>query len=380
MPDDPAQESKEIMGVFYNSEDPRLLYGNIAFYRSTPGSGEVPAHKQSAPFVIAEILSPERVVVLGSAEGLIQDIRRLIREVRRQIDELNETLRPFAKGEAVQGERVRILSVPDGEWEHTTYVEAKRKIADGLILIATQARNLFNMFGHLRGKISLRDYQGKKTGNIQLMYLFNYFVHNRYFFMDGEYVFDLFPDRPRREAPISQTFMGYSFNWIEFINLVEAATEEIKIKHFTGMLRSGLRKLSPSMPHDRVVLLVQNLYSFTLLFRNSNPGQVYGNALNQLLSDQISQRADEIIRNAKEGDSVTMTSLFHSPTISIHEDLSQKKFNIHVDFKSTFTDQDGHVLHKDRDFIPVKGEVEYEQLLSQIERAFGDRPLLGFRP
>ena len=145
-------EPKEIMRVLYNDKNPQILYGHITFYKPNPVTGEMSAYKDSAPFVISETLGAGDSVVLGSAEVLLQDVRRLLDHLRIQIDELNDALNPSTTENAVQGEKTLLLQVPDGDWEQQTYANAKRRIADTLILISTQARNLFHLFPRLNRK------------------------------------------------------------------------------------------------------------------------------------------------------------------------------------------------------------------------------------
>ena len=113
------------------------------------------AYKDSAPFVISETLGTGDSVVLGSADALLQDVRRLLDHLRIQIDELNDALKPSTTESAVQGEKTLLLQVPEGDWEQQTYANAKRRIADTLILILIQARNLFHSFPRLDRKARL---------------------------------------------------------------------------------------------------------------------------------------------------------------------------------------------------------------------------------
>ena len=172
MGNDAKQQPKEIMRVLYNIETPQVVYGHIAFYRplpekeegQPPEKEEVRLYKESSPFVIAETFGSGEIVVLGSAEALVRDVQRLLERVRGQINELNAELMPTTTEEAVQGERTILLTVPKGDREQQLYAEAKKRIADTLILISTQARNLFDMFPRLDHKISVLDYDGRSAG------------------------------------------------------------------------------------------------------------------------------------------------------------------------------------------------------------------------
>ena len=179
----------------------------------------------------------------GSVDYLIRDIRRLLRSVYAQIDQNNAALSHLAPTHVAQGERAVLHHLPDGNQERRTYFEFTRRVAGTLILISTQARNLFQLFPRLDREIDLFDHNGNRTGGIALTSLFSHFVHNQYLFLNGEYVSDLFPANPRPGAPISRTFMGYRFNWIEYVQSIESAIRDVKLKDLTGLLRGRLKRL-----------------------------------------------------------------------------------------------------------------------------------------
>ncbi len=375
-----APEPKEIMRVLYNNENPQILYGHIAFYKPSPETGEMLAHKESAPFVISETIGAGDSVVLGSAEVLLQDVRRLLDHLRTQIDELHDALKPSTTESAVQGEKTLLLQVPDGDWEQQTYTNAKRRIADTLILISTQSRNLFHLFPRLNRKVTVLDYDGKPTGKIKITELFNQFVHNRYFYIDGEHVSDLFSANPRDTAPISKTFMGYKFNWIEFIYAIEAATREVKMHDLIGLLGRGLKNLSPEMPHADVIHLIQNLHSFSDMFSTREPGEVYGSILTALFSRETEKHLHAIETSVNTEERIDIRTMFHSPRIGIHPELSKKQFRVQVKCRFILMGDDGRLLHEDQDFRDLESDVKYTVLLSRLRRKFGNTPLLDFRP
>ena len=82
---------REILGVLYNRSG-SFLYGCILFFKYHPGGQTAKPHNRSAVFTVAEILGPDDVVVHGSVDYLIQDIRRLLRSVYEQINANNAAL------------------------------------------------------------------------------------------------------------------------------------------------------------------------------------------------------------------------------------------------------------------------------------------------
>ena len=68
--------------------------------------------------------------------------------------------------------------MPDRNQELRTFPEFTRRLADTLILLSTQARNLFEVFPRLKSEIPLSGNDGNRTDDIALTDLFNHFMHN----------------------------------------------------------------------------------------------------------------------------------------------------------------------------------------------------------
>ena len=119
--------------------------------------------------------------------------------------------------------------------------------------------------------------------------------------------------------------MGYRFNWIEYVQSVESAIREVKLTDLTGLLRGRLKRLSLKSPYADIVFLVQNLYSFSMLFR-AMPADVrpYGSMLDLLFAEESKTRLESI--KGSLGDRVHLTVAYQAPSIRIHEDLSERKF------------------------------------------------------
>ena len=368
---------EDVLAVVYQPSG-SLLYGAILFFKHRPGSGPVTAYERSAPFVVSETLAPGEVVVYGSVSYLIGDIRRLIKEVFARVEQFNTAMGP-APASVAQGERARLLSLPESAPERRRYFEFTRSLAGTLILLSAQARNLFDLFPRLDRRIPLSDVDGERTGDIKLSNLFVHFVHNQYLYLNGEHVSDLFPANPRPGAPISRAFMGYRFNWVEYVEAIDLAIQDVKLKDVTGLLRGRLQKLSLESPYSDIVFLTQNLESFSRLFGGKVPDERYRFMLSLLFDDELNARLHGLKPEPKGGEQVQLTTNFYTPSIKIHERLSEKKFKVYVRYRWTFLDRNGQPLHEDEDFRTLTKEVGYEQLLTHVVRAFGDDPLLGFR-
>lgn len=324
---------------------------------------------------------PDKVIVYGSVAYLIQDIRRLLRNVQDQIDENNATPSNLIPTQVVQAEKAVLHSVPDGRLDRRMQFEFARRLVGTLILISTQAGNLLQLFPRLDREIGLFDRNRNQTDTIALGQLFIHFVHSRSLVFDGEHVSDLFPAQPRRGASISRTCMGYRFNWIEYVQSIESVIREVKLKDLTGLLRGRLKELSLQSPYSDIVFLVQNLHSFSRLFE-AKPmgGQRYRAMLDLLFKEESKACLDSLMREPGVGSRVHVTVAYNSPHIAIHEDLSERKFKVRVRSKWSLHDRNGCLIYEDRDFRKLVVEVGYEQLLDRVNRMFGNDPLLDFHP
>ena len=357
-----------------------MVLGAIAFNKVRPGSsGSIPAYKTSAPFVVSETLGTDEVVVHGSVSYLVQDIQRSIAEIDARVNELSAAMSHVPQTGAIQGRRGRVVPVPESLAERCRYFEFRRGLAGALILLSTQARNLSDLFPRLDRRIPLYDSGGNRTGDIKLSNLFVHFVHNQYLFIDGEHVSDLFPAHPRPGAPISRAFMGYRFNWVEYVEAIKLAIQEVRLKDVTGLLRGRLKHLSLESSYGDIVFLVQNLESFSRLSGSRVADERSESMMRLLFDDEVKARIDALKLEPKDGDELQLSIAFRMRGIKIHERLSERKFKVFVRCKWTVQDSNGQLLHEDPDFGTLIKEVGYEQLLDHVAHAFGDDPLVGFR-
>ena len=215
------------------------------------------------------------------------------------------------------------------------------------------------------------------SGTVALWDLLIAFIHHRYLFLDGEYVSDLFPSNPRK-SPIKQTFMGFKFNWIAYVQAIEGAALEIKMKHLTGLLRGRLKRLRLNSPYDEIIFLVQNLESFSKLLGKKVPDDRYRRILPLMFDAETQELFKSIEPRLGDDSGVNSHVLFAAPTFKVHEQLSERLFRVSVNCRWEVRGaSDGRLLHMDKEFKTVASEVKYERVFDLVNQAFGEDSLVS---
>ncbi|MDE2922515.1 MAG: hypothetical protein OYL92_10940 [Acidobacteriota bacterium] len=364
---------REILAFVYNNQHPPLLYGAIALFKAQ--SNEVTKIREdqwSAPFVISETVKPGREIVYGSAVQMVDSVNRIAARIDAETKALRRSLAGFDHPAGVlDAETGRMVVVPDDPEAKRILHDFNLQLGDNLVLLSTQCRNLFEIFPRLRNdwKVPLSDRDGNANGEILLSTLLNDFVHNRYVFVDGPHVSNLFSGKPGRSSPIARTFMNHRFDWVEYVDAVRRAAADARMKDLAGLLRGRLKRLTLRTPYSDIVFLLQNLYSFSRLFGTQVADSRYREMLNLLFDEEFTEYEDR----------VNATIEFRTPTVQIHEQLSKKRFKLSVHCRWTVRTPDGQVIRRDEKFRPLEVEVGYERLLEYVTEKFGDEPLLGFK-
>ncbi len=369
------QHSKDIISLIYTRSGSRL-YGCIRFFRPEPNQQHVEPFRQSAPFVISQSIGPKETIVYGSVDELIREIRRLLNDVSKCNEKFKSTLRlgGVNTDETHYSSERRVVTIPEGEKGDKLFYEYVREVTNILLLLSTQTRNLFQLYPRFNNRcISRFDYGGNKVDNIPLKELFDYFVHNRYLFVDGEHVVDLFSDKFSPKSSISQTFMGYKIRWREYLDAIRSVTDDVKMKDLIGLLRGRLKKLSSGSSHKDIVFLVQNLESFSNLLATKIPDNRYTSMLSLMFDERANQDLPDI---GEKNESVEQFVTFTAPHINIHEKLSEKKFEIRVRCKFTLRDNQKHPV-KAEDLDDHSIDVGYEKFFDLVNSIFGDDPLVS---
>ena len=377
MSNNKRQHASDIISLIYTRRA-SILYGCVRFFRPLANGKRVNLVRQSSPFVISQSIGQKETVVVGSVYELIREIRRLIQDRHECDREFNSSLRHSGvkTSETLDTSKKAILvSVPEGDKADELYFNYVREITKILLLLASQTRNLIQIFPRFNTRrVSLFDYEGNGAGTITLKELFDYFVHNRYLYVDAEYVVDLFSDKIPKHSTIFGKFMGYKINWREILKAIQNVTNEVKIRDLTGMLRGRLEKLSSASPHKDIIYLIQNLESFSNLLATKIPDKRYRFMLDLIFNDVTDRMFAESWKNA--GRRAEVRTQFESPHVKIHEKLSEKRFTIQVRCKITMSE-----ISEQPEAIRILNNhrinVGYQQFFDHVNQAFGDDSLMG---
>ena len=371
-----AQSQREVMSLIYTQSGP-ILYGCIRFFGSTKGDSRLTLHRQSSPFVISQSIGNNDVVVYGSLYDLGRELRRLCDDLDSQHKNFRKTLHEAgvatSQASSASGKKV-IVSVPDSEVANSLYFEYIREVTNILILLSTQTRNLFDILPRFnKTTISKFDYDGNKSGTMQLREAFDHLVHNRYLFVDGEHIVDIFSDRFTSKSSISKSFMGYKISWREYVSAIRDVTSQVSVTDVTNILRGRLKRLSSKSPHNDIVFLVQNLESFSKILAKKIPDKKYTSMLDLLFSN----KGTDYISNLGKGKKVVEeTVTFTAPHVKILDELSEKKFNIRVRCKVEMR-HDGKYLVQEKDLTEHSIDVGYVELFDRVNACFGQDTLMS---
>ncbi len=372
--------TKEIMSLVYKRSG-SCLYGYIRFFKSPAKNKPPKLHRQSAPFVISQLIGENETVFHGSVYELTWEIRRLINDLQECQTRFDLTL--CQRGVVTDSKtdssgKTVFVSIPDGDKENRLFFDYIREVTNVLLLIAFRMRNLLEIFPRLaKYCIDMLDYEGNKKYSVTLKELCDYFAHNRYLFVDGEYITDIFSDKFPKDSPVSKTFMGYKINWTEYVASIKEIADDVRIKDLTQLLRGRLKKLSTDSSHKDVVFLVQNLESFSHLLDEKIQDERYKDILDLLFSERIHQYVPDLdVPDLAVGEQVVeQTIAFKAPHIKIHEDLSSRKFTIQVQcsFALRHNDKD---IYREEELKKRSMDIDYREFLQCVNKAFGNDPLL----
>ena len=371
-----AQSQREVMSLIYTQSGP-ILYGCIRFFGSTKVDSRLTLHRQSSPFVISQSIGNHDVVVYGSLYDLVRELRRLCDDLDIQHKNFRKTLHEAgvatSQASSASGKKV-IVSVPDSEVANSLYFEYIREVTNILILLSTQTRNLFDILPRFnKTTISKFDYDGNKSGTMQLREAFDHLVHNRYLFVDGEHIVDIFSDRFTSKSSISTSFMGYKISWREYVSAIRDVTSQVSVTDVTNILRGRLKRFSSKSPHNDIVFLVQNLESFSKILAKKIPDKKYTSMLDLLFSN----KGTDYISNLGKGKKVVEeTVTFTAPHVKILDELSEKKFNIRVRCKVEMR-HDGKYLVQEKDLTEHSIDVGYVELFDRVNACFGQDTLMS---
>ena len=370
-----ANFQREMMSVIYTQSGP-TLYGCIRFFGSKKANDPLTLQRQSSPFVISQQIGNNDVVVYGSVYDLVRELLRLCDDLDSRNKNFRKKLQEAGvdtnETSSVSGNNI-FVSLPDSEAANALYYEYIREVTNILILLSTQTRNLFDILPRFnKTAMSKFDYEGNKSGSIQLREIFDHLVHNRYLFVDGEYVADFFSTKFASKSSISKFFMGYKISWREYVSTIRDVINQVSVKDVTGILRGVLKRLTSRSPQNDIVFLVQNLESFSRILAKKIPDKRYTSMLDLLFSNTGADYIGELGKGTK---TITETVTFTAPHVKVLDELSQKKFNIRVKCKME-TQHDGKYLVQEKDLKEHSIDVGYVELFDQVNSCFGQDTLV----
>ena len=354
------------MVLLYKKVDQRL-YGYIAFYKREHPDQEIAnkPYRESSPFVIGRYSADQdgALEVLGSLVFLLEEIRRCIKDF---VDDNN----------AWVAERSRLMSDVEIAESDLRY---EQSAMDFVILVATHARNLFDLIARFNDRsIPRLDYQGLPDGKVTLRELFDTLIHNRYYYFDGERVRDLFSnDFKKKRSALSGRFMGYGFDILDFFKGISEVIEEVTVRDLTQLLWGKFKELTADSKPQDVVFLVQNVHAFSDLLRAKIPTSGY-QFMSKLMFDNLAKSAAGTGSVMKPDGTAVMTqqAIFESPHIGIAGELNKKEFEIRV--RCAVGGPDRNPVRED-----MKDHTErigFEEFFRKVNQAFSNDRVLTGRP
>ena len=108
--------------------------------------------------------------------------------------------------------------LPDSSEATQLFFDYLMKTENGLLSLAVYSRILFEMLPALgKSKIPVYDYDLNRIGDETLKSIADLMCHQRYLFIDGEIIRDLFSDK----KSLSKSFMGAGIKWREYRNAIK---------------------------------------------------------------------------------------------------------------------------------------------------------------
>ena len=371
-----GRNKKEIMALIYRREEP-YLYGCVQFFEPSNKKQHVGPHRQSAPFVISQSIGDKEEFIYGCVLELICEIRRLMADIKSCQGRMRTTIRSggIETNETPDiSRKVVRVTISKGTTGNKIFFDYTREITNILLLLSYQTRNLFEIVPRLNSEtVSLLNYEGQVVGKIRMKELFDYLAHNRYLFVDGEYVADLFSTQFASKSSLSNMFMGYKVRWREYVEAIHRSLDSVKIRDLTGLLKGRLKKLSSRSSHKDVVFLIQNLESLSRVLQAKIPTNQYSSMLSLLFDEVANEKLASITGNRGP---LKQTVTFTAPHIKIHEELSQKKFIIQAQYKISFGGKNKSLGGREK-LEEFSREVGYEDFLDRINEAFGNDTLVN---
>ena len=322
------------------------LWGKIQFYRATQDTGQNDLYRESHPFVIADYTQGvDRPIVYGSLVFLLSEMKRLMDQFKgTNAAWWRERRQPASQSNSGQLD-----------------LQYDRQVMDFTILLATYARNLFDLLRSLDTRtIPKLNHEDEPDGKIRLRELFDTLIHNRYYHFDGTRIRNVFTSDPPPKRSLATRFMGYAFDLDAFANALWEIIHEIQLKDLTQIIRQRFKRLSSDSKPHHIVFLVQNIESMSHLLKAKIHSTEFA-SMRHLLFTTAGIHADGLPMK------------FQPPTVRIAPDITQRRFDIHFRYgpASDTAAPDDNTIRRHH------LEIGYIEFLTHINSAFGDHYLLS---
>lgn len=336
-----------VVAILYQHLDDHL-WGVIARFRHREGQGKVSPYSRSAPFVISRTIGEDRVIY-GSIETLLLEIRLTVLDL---VDE-------------------------DQKWQtETTSSESDysyaRRVKNSLLALAVEARNLDDLLSHRNlGEVPCFDYEDKPIGNVPIRKALDYLVHNRYVYIDGMHIKDMFSDRAWSDTKVRDRFMGYGIRWVDLVNGILALVEAVTIQDIVALLRKRLSRFRTSNDNRDLILLIQNVHALTAWLSRRQSDRRYGSILTEICSPLAQGRVTQIDPKTVNGKLSIAFEFRGGASISTLKVAPEWTFGVAVQAKCRIWDSKGTSVYEDSDYRTYKADLGHDKFLGIIDRTFG---------
>ena len=152
--------------------------------------------------------------------------------------------------------------------------------------------------------------------------------------------------------------MGYRFRFQEYLDAIVDSINDVRIKDMTQFLRWKFGGLSEDSDFPDIVLVVQNLHSFSDILQKKVASQGYGFMSTLMFGKPIRDEVEKVV--------------FKVPDIAIKSDLTERKFEVRVQC-AMGRRQD---VMTEADLKERKVEIDHVEFYDKVNEVYGEDRLL----
>ena len=345
----------ERLFVLYQKAGP-FLYAYVHIVR-----GSLENQESSFPFIVSKHVNDQEVVY-GTVANLMLKVAGLIFDFEKWHQDLKGSLSSEVKTaiRTVNEGTKTVFELPQSEQTELFFQRLEQKIEETVILTSLHMRTMLEIFsGNRNVPIGLYDYEDNRIGDVPLMELANLLMHHRYLVVKDYCVHNIFSDKKQL---LSTRLLGSKIRVHELFDTIKNVLNDIKVRDFTGVVRSRLERLSVNSEARDIVFLIQNIRSITYIVQERFEDSSFSEVTELLLRDINRRHITSLPTAGNLGPvSYSYSLLLGRPEFQIDDDLSARKIVMH---------------------IKVNGENEelkfgYEEFFDALTSACGDEALLS---